>query len=334
MASCNEDFEQDLPEIEATIVYSVETDLLSRKNSLVIGSGGMVYTTNVDGFAIRKYGATGDLLARAGSRGEAPGEFTSGPRVISYDAGQVIVSGNLVNRMLHVFNDRLAYLDRYRLEDFPLSLTAHEGAVYLPMVAQNDNGGIHVEVVRRDANGTKSALFPVGEPIRGLHDMRGLMFSGGSLATDGKVMAYAYNFRNINRLLKHQVLIKDVDGAVRKATTGEDPSTRYDHLLKRLRELAGAFSLRSHTLQNLTQRGKLVYLVGKPVGHVESSVPGNRELAPGPIFAQVDAENELRRKFGERCLVFFRVRLSLTATKQHEAQKSDQPLSIHNLCLT
>ncbi len=161
-----------------------------------MGSDGVVYTTDIDGFAIRKYGATGDLLAKVGSRGEAPGEFTSGPRVISYDAGQVIVSGNLVNRMLHVFNDRLAYLDRYRLEDFPLSHTAYEGAVYLPMVAQNNNGGIHVEVVRRDASGTKSALFPVGEPIRGLHDMRGLMFSGGSLATDGKVMAYAYNFRN------------------------------------------------------------------------------------------------------------------------------------------
>lgn len=196
IGSCSGGLGEGPSEVGFTIVYSVETDLLSRKNSLVIGSGGMVYTTDVDGFAIRKYGATGKLLTRAGSRGEAPGEFTSGPRVISYDAGQVIVAGNLVNRMLHVFNDRLEYLDRYRLKDFPLFQTAHEGAVYLPMMVQNDDGGTHVEVVRRDASGGQSTLFSVGEPIAGLHDMRGLMFSTGSLARDSTVMAYAYNFRN------------------------------------------------------------------------------------------------------------------------------------------
>ena len=196
LASCSQPHEPDPPDIEANLVYSVEAELFNRQNTLAMGSDGVVYTTDIDGFAIRKYGATGDLRAKVGSRGEAPGEFTSGPRVISYDAGQVIVSGNPVNRMLHVFSDRLEYLARHRLKDFPLFQTAHEGAVYLPMMVQNDDGGTHVEVVRRDASGGQSTLFPVGEPIRGLHDMRGLMFSGGSLATDGKVMAYAYNFRN------------------------------------------------------------------------------------------------------------------------------------------
>jgi len=196
IGSCKKDFNRDYPNVGVTIVYSVKTDLLNRKNNLVIGSGGVVYATDIDGFAIRKYGPKGKLLARTGSRGEAPGEFGTGPTVISYDEGKVIVAGNPANRMLHVFNTRLEYLERYRLKDFPLYHTAHEEAVYLPMIVQNDDGGIHVEVVRRDTNGTQSTLFPVGEPITGLHDMRGLMFSAGSLATDGKVMAYAYNFQN------------------------------------------------------------------------------------------------------------------------------------------
>jgi|GEM_PF-3553062 len=196
LASCSQPHEPDPPDIEANLVYSVEAELFNRQNTLAMGSDGVVYTTDIDGFAIRKYGATGDLRAKVGSRGEAPGEFTSGPRVISYDAGQVIVSGNPVNRMLHVFSDRLEYLARHRLKDFPLFQTAHEGAVYLPMMVQNDDGGTHVEVVRRDASGGQSTLFSVGEPIAGLHDMRGLMFSTGSLAKDGTVMAYAYNFRN------------------------------------------------------------------------------------------------------------------------------------------
>ena len=165
LASCSQPHEPDPPDIEANLVYSVEAELFNRQNTLAMGSDGVVYTTDIDGFAIRKYGATGDLRAKVGSRGEAPGEFTSGPRVISYDAGQVIVSGNLVNRMLHVFNDRLAYLDRYRLEDFSLSHTAHEGAVYLPMVAQNDNGGIHVRSSEETPTVQSLPSSPSGSPL-------------------------------------------------------------------------------------------------------------------------------------------------------------------------
>jgi len=195
LASCSQPHEPDPPDIGANLVYSVEAELFNRQNTLVMGSDGVVYTTDLDGFGIRKYGATGDLVAQVGSRGEGPSEFSRGPSMITYAKGHVTAASQF-RRTMHVFDRHLKYVGRYTLDDFIIEAVAYREALYFPAVVVSEDGQVRFEILHRHHDGTKTSLFSVGERIEGMQDSRGLTFSTGDLAVDGNVMVYAYTFRN------------------------------------------------------------------------------------------------------------------------------------------
>lgn len=182
--------------VDYTVVVEEQIHILDRRNALAIGSEGQVYVTDVQNYAVRKYGPDGALVAQVGSRGEGPGEFTSGPAMITYDSGRIVVGEDRGSRTQYVFSEHLEYIDRFTLDGFHLDPAAHGDALFFPSINIGDNGDVHFEVVRRDAGNALTILFPVGEQISGIGDFRGMTFSTGFLSTDGNVMAYVYSFQN------------------------------------------------------------------------------------------------------------------------------------------
>jgi len=224
LVACQSSTGVDVPEsdvvVEYTVVFEEQIRVVDSRNALAIGSEGQVYVTDVQNYAVRKYGPDGALDVQVGGRGEGPGEFSNGPAMITYDSGRVIVGEDRGSRTQYVFSDSLAYVDRFRLDGPHLDPEAQGNALFFPSIGIRDNGEINFAVVRRDAGNALNTLFPVGEQISGIGDFRGMTFSTGFLSTDGDVMAYVYSFQNAIELYS----MNDLEaGPIRTRIPGDFP---------------------------------------------------------------------------------------------------------------
>lgn len=95
---------------EVLSIGSLEDDILFQWTGVVVDDKDNIYISDIMDYKIKKFDASGNLIASAGRRGEGPGEFLS-PRSLAQSHNRVYVIDESI-RAIQVFDDQLIFIKR------------------------------------------------------------------------------------------------------------------------------------------------------------------------------------------------------------------------------
>ncbi len=112
---------------EVLSIGSLEDDILFQWAGVAVDEKDNIYVSDAMDYKIKKFDASGNLIASAGGRGEGPGEFLS-PRSLAYSHNKVYVIDENI-RGIQVFDDQLNFIKRipFRIAITDIEIDAEDG---------------------------------------------------------------------------------------------------------------------------------------------------------------------------------------------------------------
>lgn len=124
---------------EVLSIGSLEDDILFQWVGVAVDEEGSIYISDTMDYKIKKFDASGNLLASKGRRGQGPGEFLT-PRSLALSLGRVyIIDENIQG--IHVFDDQLNFINRipFRMSITDIEISSPD-QIYAASLSYNKKG--------------------------------------------------------------------------------------------------------------------------------------------------------------------------------------------------
>lgn len=177
-----------------------DNELIYRWAGLCTDGEENIYVTDMQDHAVKKFDRNGKFIARAGRKGEGPGEFTSMGHIV-HCRGRLYVSQQM-NPGLTVFSKDLEFIDRIAPELLVLSMAERNNRLFVSSPFQIDTPS-RVAGISEDGALDHGAVSTEngGELVPG-RDSWGFFKDMVTIAVDGELAIYCANLW-INRVVKY-----------------------------------------------------------------------------------------------------------------------------------